>query len=357
MFVTRIPTVFPPVATLTRRRLLTSAGALGVLSALPGCGSREEAAAPAAPTDDAFPVSIEHKYGITQIPQPPKRVVSVGDNDQDPILALGVAPVAVRDWFGEQPHAVWPWARDELGDARPEVLPPAPDLNFEQIARLRPDVIIGTFSAMTEEEYKTLAQIAPTVAQSGAHPDFGQPWQEITQVVGRALGREERAKKLVAEVEAQFEAARRAHPEFEGKSAVVGSADGGTYAAFTGTDTASRFLVALRFETLPEIEELAAAAGSTGRVDVSEERLDLFDADLLVWFEAVDAGHGLLDNPIYTRLDVHNEGRDIFLGYVPLGGALAFSTVLSLPFALDKLVPMLAAAADGDPATKVTIGS
>ncbi len=357
MRITRIPTVFPPVAKLTRRRLLAGAGALGVLTALSACGSREEAAAPAAPTEDTFPVTIAHKYGSTQIPRVPERVVSVGDTDQDPILALGVTPIAVRDWFGDQPNSMWPWARDELGNATPEVLPPAPELDFEQVARLRPDVIIGTFSSMTGNEYKTLAQIAPTVAQSGEYPDYGQPWQEITQVVGRALGREERAKKLVAEVEAQFEAARRAHPEFEGTSAVVGSADAGTYAAYTRTDTASRFLVALGFEIPPEIEELAAATGDQGRVDVSEERLDLFDTDLLVWYEAVDEGHGLLNKPLYTRLDVHKEGRDIFLGYVPLGGALAFSTVLSLPFALDRLVPMLTAAVDGDPTTKVTPGS
>jgi iron complex transport system substrate-binding protein len=32
-------------------------------------------------------------------------------------------------------------------------------------------------------------------------------------------------------------------------------------------------------------------------------------------------------------------------------GALAFGSVLSLPYALDRIVPMLVAALDGDPAT------
>ena len=35
------------------------------------------------------------------------------------------------------------------------------------------------------------------------------------------------------------------------------------------------------------------------------------------------------------------------------GGATSFVTALSLPFLLDGLVPMLAAAIDGDPATAV----
>lgn len=34
-----------------------------------------------------------------------------------------------------------------------------------------------------------------------------------------------------------------------------------------------------------------------------------------------------------------------------LGGMLSFSSVLSMPVVLDQLVPRLAAAVDGDPAT------
>ncbi len=37
--------------------------------------------------------------------------------------------------------------------------------------------------------------------------------------------------------------------------------------------------------------------------------------------------------------------------YDPLGGATSFVSVLSLPFLIDELVPRLAAAVDGDPAT------
>src|SRR5262245_5354376 len=53
-----------------------------------------------------FPVTITHKYGQTTIDATPARVISVGFVDQDTILALGVTPVAVRDWYGDQPYAV-----------------------------------------------------------------------------------------------------------------------------------------------------------------------------------------------------------------------------------------------------------
>jgi len=54
-------------------------------------------------------------------------------------------------------------------------------------------------------------------------------------------------------------------------------------------------------------------------------------------------------------LGITQEGRDIF--FIGLGdtlyGSLSFSTVLSLPYAVEHLGPQLAAAVDGDPATLI----
>ena len=43
---------------------------------------------------------------------------------------------------------MWPWAQDELGDAKPTVLSNADGFQFEKIAALRPDLIIGTNAGM-----------------------------------------------------------------------------------------------------------------------------------------------------------------------------------------------------------------
>ena len=86
-----------------------------------------------------FPVTIEHKYGETTITEQPERVVTVGFADQDALLALGVMPVGIRDWYGEQPFATWPWATDALGDGRADG--PAVDgaeLRADQRPRSRP---------------------------------------------------------------------------------------------------------------------------------------------------------------------------------------------------------------------------
>jgi iron complex transport system substrate-binding protein len=333
----------------TRREFLIGAGSLLLLGAA-GCGGGGKAGGDGEETTSGGARTIEHKYGSTEIPEGVQRVVTVGYTDHDPVLALGFTPVAVRDWFGDRPHATWRWAQDELGDAEPEVLPSG-ELNFEQIAALEPDLILGLFSGMTEDEYATLSEIAPTVAQPGEYIDYGVPWQEQTRIIGRALGRGERAEELVNELEARFAEVREAHPEFQDATGVVALAGGadGNYHAYGPEDVRGRFLTSLGFEIPAEISELA---GDSFYATISREELNLIDADALVWIVNPPADREEIEeDPLYQRLDVA-KGHDIFLDVnEPLAGALSFSTVLSLPFLLDELVPRLAAAVGGGPGT------
>ena len=66
-----------------------------------------------------------------------KRVVSAGFTEQDDLLALGVVPIAVTDWFGDEPFGVWPWAQPKLGWAQPAVLNLADGIQVDQIAALQ----------------------------------------------------------------------------------------------------------------------------------------------------------------------------------------------------------------------------
>jgi len=327
--------------------------AAAVLAA--GCGSDNSEpsapttapASPATTAASAFPVSIPHKFGTTEIPEAPQRVVSVGFTDQDTVLALGVAPVGIRDWYGDQPYAVWPWAKDALGSATPEVLSSG-DLNFEAIAALKPDLIVGLSSGMKAEEYQRLAAIAPTLAQSDKYVEYGEPWQEITMVIGQALGKSAEAGALVGKVEADLAAARAAHPEFTGASGVVGYAyNNGTVGGYTSQDSRGRMLADLGFVTPAAVEQ---RAGDKFYADFSAEEMSVLDTDVVVWVALGPELAALQASPIRQQLRAAKEGREVFLDQID-GGAMGFSSVLSLPYALDHLVPKLAAAVDGNPAT------
>jgi iron complex transport system substrate-binding protein len=332
------------------RKLISVAAAAAALIALigaGGCGSDDGGEAPAAASEadpSAFPVTIEHKFGATEIAEPPERVVTVGYTEQDTVLALGVKPVGEREFIGGYDYRSRPWAQEALDGYQPEVVG-GEQINFESVAAQRPDLILGVSSGITAREYDRLSEIAPTIAQSGDFVDFGMPWQDQTLVIGRALGREERARELVDEVEQRFAEARREHPEFEGSAVLAYGEDGG-FGAYASEDTRVRFLEDLGFSSPPQIDELA---GNSFFVDLDEERLDLIDQDLVVMFGKRDE---LLESSVYSRLDAVREERAVYLDLEDqFAGALGFSSPLSLPFLLDEAVPKLAAAVDGDPAT------
>jgi iron complex transport system substrate-binding protein len=300
-----------------------------------------------------FPVTIEHKYGHTEIASQPERIVTVGLTDHDALLALGIVPVGTTEWFNEYPGAIWPWAQDKLGDAViPELVGDGDTINFEKIAALKPDVILALFAGLTQEQYDLLTQIAPTVAQPGDYVDYGIPWQELTRTAGRVVGQAEEADKLLTEVEARFEQVRAEHPEFEGATAIVATPYEGIW-VYGSQDVRGRFLTSLGFKLPAGLDEIT---GKEFGGNLSLERADLLDVDVIIWLDA-DEAQGPLGGPVYQNLAVHTEGREVSLDSYddPLGGATSFVSVLSLPFLLDGLVPQLAAALDKLPAPDTAV--
>ena len=295
-------------------------------------------------TEAAFPVDVDHKYGTTTIPAEPERVVTLGLSDHDPVLALGVVPVGVDDWFGERPFGIWPWEDGLWGDVEPEIVGERDEYNIEKIASLTPDLIIAMYSGMTEAQYDTLSEIAPVVAQPVGFDDYAAPWQDMTLHAGRALGQEEKAQELVDGIDEQLAAVRDEHPEFEGQTvAVVDPYQPGLYAVFAGYDPKVALLVEMGYVVPDEIVE---AAGDDYAAEISSERLDLIDVDRLLFLTGPEgASQAEIEaDSVFASLDVAKEDRAVYVPYdePPIGGALSFSTVLSIPYAIEQLVPLLA---------------
>ncbi|WP_370947210.1 iron-siderophore ABC transporter substrate-binding protein [Amycolatopsis sp. cg5] len=326
-----------------------------LLTAACGTPANQTTAAPgASPAEPgAFPATIEHKYGSTTVKAEPRRVVAVGLTEQDALLALGVVPVATTEWDGDYPGAIGPWAKEKLGSAAlPQKLPAGEVPSYEKIAALHPDLIIAQYGGLTQEQYDKLAKMAPVVAQPKAYPDYGVGWQELTKNVGIAVGRPALAAKLVGELEAKIATIRQQHPEFAGATGLMASPWEG-YFVFASADPRSRLLTSLGFKMPADLDTVMK--GKFGAA-LSAERTDLLNVDALVWIvEGIEPGKAMLGkDALYSGLKVAKEKREVFVDSpTDFGRALSFSSILSLPFVLDKLVPQLSAAVDGNPATEV----
>jgi iron complex transport system substrate-binding protein len=234
------------------------------------CGSEEEPNR----TAESAAVTIRHKFGTTQVPAGAHRVVAVGFNDQDFALALGVVPVGARQFQGGIDIAKRPWAQQQLGGRRPAIVG-AEEIDFEKVAALRPDLILGIYSGMTRRDYELLSQIAPTIAQSADYVDYGEPWPEQLETTGGALGREDRAREVREQTEAEVAKARAEHPELADATLAFADGSTGRYYVYGEQDLRVRFFTELGLSTPPAVQGLVH---DKFFADLSRERLSTLDA-------------------------------------------------------------------------------
>ncbi|MGQ9410749.1 ABC transporter substrate-binding protein [Mycolicibacterium gilvum] len=301
--------------------------AVGAAATLTACGQDR----PGTVAGDGS-VTVAHVFGETKIPAPPTRVVSAGLTDADDLLALGVVPIAVTDWFGAEPFGVWPWARPQLGAAQPVVLSLADGVQVEQIASLNPDLIVATDAGLDQDTYTRLSQIAPTVAQSG-RAAFFEPWRAQATAIGQAVFRHDDMQRLIADVDAQFSAVKDAHPEFSGKTALLlaGSVTGDGVRV-TGPAWRRECLTAMGLTVLDTDDEIPR--------DRMPDVLD--EADVLIWTtESDEEQASLFADPAIADLRATTRSSHVFTGK-ELAGAIAYASTLSYPVLADRLPPMLA---------------
>jgi len=333
------------------RLLALSAPLLFTLAASGGADGSPVAGTVTPPGGEApageYPRTIDHAHGSTVIEAEPERIVTIGYTDQDFVLAFGVTPLAVTHWYGDYEGATWPWASDLIGDTPPEVLNEgtfdgSANFNYEAISVLEPDLILGLYIDVDAVAYDLLSAIAPTVVRPAEYPDFGVPWQESTRIVGDILGRPEQAEELIADVDQQLAEAAAVHPEFAGTTAaVVELFEPGQTHVRSLNDPRTQLLTALGF-VLPE--HLVELTDGTDAAPVSDELMELLDLDLLVWNVGYDPDlrAEIEAKPLYSQLDVVRRGHSVFIEDPLVSGALTWGTVLSIPFAVDSLVPQLA---------------
>lgn len=279
---------------------------------------------------EAFPLTIEHAQGSTTIPAAPQRIVAMIDRDADTLLALGVVPVGIHSLFGFE-QGVGPWSEALLGTATPAVWG-GREYNYEAIAALKPDLIVFANSGGDKDVYDRLSAIAPTIGLPKGAIGWEATVQQTTQVIADALGRRDDGVALLAKLDDYLAATKAAHPEFAGKTANYLDIYPGGISSYSARHIVNTMLYGAGFSPI------AAAELPEGQssVQVSAELLPDYDADIVVIYPF---GRTLADleaeTPTLGALASVKDGRAFVLDNLAFSNA----SVLSIPYALERVVP------------------
>ncbi|MFD5800107.1 iron-siderophore ABC transporter substrate-binding protein [Streptomyces sp. NPDC127020] len=333
----------PPARTGRRtRRLWAAVLAALLLGALTACGSGSSAgdsgdSGSAAGSSGAFPAKVKTKFGEITVESKPQRVVALGWGDAETALALGVQPVGQSDWLAFGGDGVGPWAKGRYDESPQKIGTLEPE--YEKIAALKPDLILDVKSSGDQTRYDTLSKIAPTVGVPEGGDQYKIAWQRQTTMISTALGVAGKGEKLIDDTQRKFTAAAEAHPEFKDRTVTVGSRTSAGWGAYVkGTDRVN-FVQQLGFRNNPKVD---AEAGAGFSVQVSEENLQLLDADLVVMSPIGIDAKKISTDPLFRTLPAVEQGHSVVFDDQNISQAFATNSVLSVGYAIEKVVPLFA---------------
>ncbi|PRA08292.1 ABC transporter substrate-binding protein [Arthrobacter sp. MYb211] len=341
---------------ISRRAGLLAASSAILALGLSACGSASSTEPTASATAETSyaPVSIEHIYGETEITKKPSKVATISWVNADALLALGTVPVGMDiDAYGQNANNSTDWKDaklEELGasigsEKAPTQYDIADGVNFDEIARSKPDVIFAAYSGLTQEQYDKLSKIAPTVGPLKAN--YLTSWQDTTEAAGDLLGKSEQAEKLVSDLEGELSAQTEKFPAL--KDATFASVDLSSpktmYVYATG-DNRPRFLTSLGMKQAEIVTKNTPKDAFF--FEWSPERANELDADVV--FASALAGDDLDDvvksNKLYGQLPAAATDSVAILGDDQAVLSVSAASPLSIEWAIDNVVPTIAKAAE-----------
>lgn len=294
----------------------------------------------------SFPVTVQHAYGESVIPEKPQRIVTWGWSTQDAVIALGEVPVGIPHFsYGGDENGALRWTKEAvaaLGAEFPTILPAGGEPPVEAIAALQPDLILAVYSGLTQEQYDVLSGIAPVVAFPETVWDTS--WQDTITINGEAIGKKAEAETLVAELE-QFIADETArYPQLAGTSFAAIAEWNGEINVYGDLDSRVQFLVNAGLTSAPSVAELAQ--GQDLYFMLSFENLDRLTSDVLVtYFETPETDAAFFGNSVIALAPQVAKGAVARVVGAELINSVSPPSALSLKWGYPQYIKLIADAA------------
>lgn len=245
---------------------------------------------------------------------------------------------------------ILPWVEDKLkelgadsGDKKPVLFDETDGIPFEKVADTKPDIILATYSGISQEDYDTLSKIAPVIA----YPDmaWGTSLEDMILISSKAIGKADEGKKLSENLDTTIADALEKYPNLKGKKALFtsfgGSSDPSKLGFYSTEDPRMGFLVNHGLAA-PKIVEEQSKTADKFWVEVSTENPEQFDdVDVIISYSSGDKAEDeknvkdMQADPLLSKIPAVKNGNIAFLEDGPLGAA-SNPSPLSIPWGIDR---------------------
>ena len=327
---------------------------------LTGCSSTETPANTQEPapqveqteTLSEYPITIKHAFGETVLESKPEKIATISWGNQDVPLALGVIPVGISEanYGVTDGSGLLPWTADafkKLGVENPVIYKDAAGLDFEAISDSQPDVILASYSGITQEEYDLLSQIAPVVAYEESA--WQTLWRDQILMDSIGMGMKTEGEDLVKELELLIETKVAGYPQIKGKRAAFfyfNEADLSKFYIYLVEDPRAAYLTDLGMPFPESVKELSKDSDSF-TLEISAENVDLIsDLDIVVTYGSETLFEALQADPLVGTIPAIKNGA---VAIIPDATPLAASgtpSALSIPATIDEYLSIIGEAAD-----------
>jgi len=289
-----------------------------------------------------YPLTLTTWAGETVLEERPERIAVVGfSSNLDALQALDVIPVYTQ---GEE--AEWPW-RDLAWMSQIEFVDTSTrrdPINYEAIAASDPDLIVAVNFVYEDDVFTLLSEIAPVLEHAEQIDGDKIEWQATQRMIGEALDLSAASERVVDDAEAAIADTAAAHPELAGRTITVATdySSGLQYYSVQG-GTAEGILTMLGFVPNP------LAANFVDDPAVSDERVDLLDADVLIvfYFDAATR-EARESSTVFASLPPVAGGRYVGIDDTDPGSNATWvmrrgASAVSLPWTVDVLAERVSA--------------
>ncbi len=227
--------------------------------------------------------TIQHKLGETRVCGQPQKVVVLGPNMLEILLALQVQPAGYADHFQfhlgdfDNPSRQIPYLGSRVS-SQPINIGVDGEPSIERLVKLKPDLILGNVAG-NKDDYAFLSRIAPTLLFESFKAG---EWQQSIQVIAKALGRTEQTQEVIEAYNQRLAATRKelapfvaAHPKV---LMLVSEKLNQNLNLATETDPCNRLVKELGFQTV----SLPGQEQGFPIQKISLEILPQLDSDLIV---------------------------------------------------------------------------